>query len=249
MNERLVPADPVRLLLSVDSTDLEKELLRSWEGERPAEGARGQTLAALGLAGAAAGGAAVAAGGSLAPKAAGAGWLAVAKWVTLGVAALGLTVAGLSALRPDRQAEVSAPSNPAPAIVEHLTPAPTAASTAPVETSEARPMAPVATAARAPLARTTRPASDSLSEQIAELDRARAALDGGSPERALRLVDAYEASYPSGALVQEAELLRVEALVRAGNQPDAERAGKRFLAAYPKSPHAARVRALLGNSP
>ncbi len=109
--------------------------------------------------------------------------------------------------------------------------------------------APPATAPRAPVARASRPASESISEQIAELDRARAALDAGSTERALHLVDAYEASYPSGALVQEAELLRVEALVRAGNRPDAERAGKRFLAAYPKSPHAARVRALLGFGP
>jgi outer membrane protein assembly factor BamD (BamD/ComL family) len=67
--------------------------------------------------------------------------------------------------------------------------------------------------------------------------------------RRSRLVDAYEAEYPGGAFTQEAEVVRVDALVREGNRAEAERAGKRFLSAYPKSPHAARVRTLLGYDP
>jgi len=232
-------SDPVRLLASPDATDLERELLGSWSDERPTTSARDKTLAMLGVAGGAAAGAA-AAGGSIAPKAVAAGWIALAKWMTIGLVAVGAAAAGVTALSRRHAPIVSAPVAPAP-------PAPTAAT--PVETT-----APLATAtptqdtpAPTPRAREhVAPAASSITQQIAALDRARAALEQGDAARARKLVDAYEAEYPSGALVQEAELVRIESLVREGKSAEAARAGKHFLGAYPNSPHDARVRSLLG---
>ena len=62
-------SDPIRLLASTDTTDLERELLQSWADERPASAAREKTLALLGVTGGAlAAGSAVSAS-LLAPKA------------------------------------------------------------------------------------------------------------------------------------------------------------------------------------
>jgi outer membrane protein assembly factor BamD (BamD/ComL family) len=91
---------------------------------------------------------------------------------------------------------------------------------------------------------TTTRASD-LASQVAALDRARSALRAGDGARARRLVDDYEARYPSGAFVQEAEIVRIEALLAQGDRPAAQTAAGRFLAQYPSSPHASRVRALV----
>ena len=84
-----------------------------------------------------------------------------------------------------------------------------------------------------------------LTQQVAAVDRARSALDSGDAARARHLVDVYEAEYPTGAFLQEAEVVRIDALVREGNHTEADRVGKRFLAAYPNSPHAVRVEARL----
>jgi hypothetical protein len=50
-------------------------------------------------------------------------------------------------------------------------------------------------------------------------------------------------------LRQEATLLRIEALARAGNGPAAKRLADRFLRAQPNSPHERRIRALVGETP
>ncbi len=230
--------DPVRLLLSDDATDFERDLLRSWEDERPAPGAQDRMFAALGLTTAAAG--VAAASTSLIPKA-GIGWTALLKWLAVGVVAIGATGAGVTISH--RRAHEVAPTIP----VEVISHAVEQSRTAPTPVAIELDNAPASTAA--PRVQSTRPSArpaSSLAEQIAELDRARAALDTGDATRALRVVDGYEAAYPGGALTQEAEALRVDALLRAGNRAEAERAGKHFLATYPKSPHASRVRALLG---
>jgi hypothetical protein len=50
-------------------------------------------------------------------------------------------------------------------------------------------------------------------------------------------------------LRQEATLLRIEALARAGNGPAAKRLADRFLRAHPNSPHERRIRTLVGETP
>ena len=235
--------DPMRLLASVDSTDLEKELLSSWD-ERPSGDARAKTLAMLGVAGATTFAGAATAGASIAPKAAAAGWLAMAKWTAVAVVAVGATAAGIGVATHH---DAAAPVVTATATVQAPAPIVTATATAeqPTKTIEL----PNETAHRAPQTRVAQPAASTLADQVAALDRARAALDGHDGTKARKLVDAYEAEYPGGAFTQEAEVVRIEALSRDGNRAEAERAGKRFLASYPKSPHAARVRTLLGYDP
>lgn len=244
-------SDPVRLLASADATDLERELLGAWSDERPSAAARDKTLAVLGLAGGAAAAAAgttvAAAGSSIAPKAVAAGWLAMAKWVVIGVIAASATAVGIGIVARERGEQRTLDAPPVTNAPLHVVVAPPPSSTV---------VAPSDTAIELP--DTTRlhaqnkiaqPASSSITQQVAALDHARAALDSGDAARAKHLADAYEAEYPSGAFTQEADVVRVDALVREGNRAEAERAGKRFLAAYPKSPHAARVRALLGYDP
>ncbi len=237
-------SDPVRLLASPDTTDLERELLQSWDDERPSSAARDKTLALLGVTGGAivAGGAAV--GGSIAPKAVAAGWLAMAKWTIVSVVALSAIGLGVGYAVRHR-----APETHAIAIAQHVAPAEV---TPPIATNNAVIELPQTTDQNTTTAHVapSRPvASASLNDQIAALDHARAALTAGDASRAKKLVDAYESEYPGGAFTQEAEVVRIDALVHEGNHDGAERAGKHFLAAYPKSPHAGRVRALLGYDP
>ena len=92
------------------------------------------------------------------------------------------------------------------------------------------------------------PTRASLAQEIAMFDHARAALEEGEADRALALLDAYQSRFRAGAFSQEAEELRVQALLRKGDRGRAARVGQRFLAAHPESPHAARVRALLAPS-
>lgn len=247
--------DPKRLLLDPSATEFEKELLESWKSERPTARGRERTLAMLGLAGATTAAAPIAGtvGGAIAPKVATLGWVATAKWAMLGgVAAIGFVAATYPLLHatdpappsvhvaelPAQSAVFVAPRAPSlPAIVDT---APTA-STAPIphaarENPSSLPIA-QAQARAAP--------SASLADQVAELDRARAALDRGEAARTGQLVDAYEARNPDGAFVQEAEVLRIEALELAGDRAGASLAAAHFFAAYPKSPHAGRVHALI----
>jgi hypothetical protein len=236
--------DPTRLLASADSTDLEKKLLSSWD-ERPPHDARAKTLAMLGVAGATTIAGAATAGASIAPKAAAAGWLAMAKWTAVAVIAVGATAAGVGIATRHHDENAT----PAVTVTATVQAPPVVTATATAEEPKTIEL-PTETAHRVP--QTTHaapPASSTLAEQVAALDRARAALDGHDGAKARKLVDAYEAEYPGGAFTQEAEVVRIEALSRDGNRAEAERAGKRFLATYPKSPHAPRVRTLLGYDP
>jgi TolA-binding protein len=88
-------------------------------------------------------------------------------------------------------------------------------------------------------------ASRALGDQVASIDRARAALAAGDAREAVAQTDDNEARFPHGSLLQEATVLRVEALLRLGDRSRAHEVGERFLAAYPTSPHAARVRQML----
>ena len=97
--------------------------------------------------------------------------------------------------------------------------------------------------ASAPTASAQPPVSG-LQAQLSAIDDARAALARGGAAEALRLVDAYDAKFDAPLFAQEATVLRVEALVRA-DPVAARRVGDGFLARWPNSPHATKVRSLL----
>jgi hypothetical protein len=256
-------SDPMRLL-SGETSDFEKELLRSWNAEQPSDAARERVLAIVGAG--AVGGAAAAAtkvGGSIAPKAAVAGATALAKWLaigTIGVVTASATVAYVrhvhrtshsvtTGAAHDVESERSHPPVSGPGATETTPranePAATTAATAPE--SPARSAAPPRRGAGTE--KSAHPGDPALGEQVSALDRARRALSDGDPAAALRELDEDEARFPRGALAEEAEVLRVESLLAAGDRAAAARAGARFLAAHPASPHSARVHALLGQAP
>jgi|GEM_PF-2684213 len=84
-----------------------------------------------------------------------------------------------------------------------------------------------------------RPRSLSVAPEIELLERARAALSGGELDRALGVLDEHARLHPRGALVEEREGLRAVAHCRRG---DPSHVGNAFLARYPTSPTAERVR-------
>jgi outer membrane protein assembly factor BamD (BamD/ComL family) len=85
-------------------------------------------------------------------------------------------------------------------------------------------------------------------DELAPLERARADLRSGRPVDALFSIDLYERNFSPGTFDQEAVVLRIEALLQAGERTKAASIGSQFLASHPTSPHAARVRTLLSPS-
>ena len=69
---------------------------------------------------------------------------------------------------------------------------------------------------------------------------------GSTAAAELAILDGYGSRFAHGVMGPEASILRIEALVNAGDRPAAKRAADAFLRANPKSPYAARVASLLG---
>jgi hypothetical protein len=97
----------------------------------------------------------------------------------------------------------------------------------------------------APSTRAFEAARVKLSDELASLDRARAKLSSGDAGGALSLLDVHQKEYAGGTLAPEAEVLRIRALLGAGNAAAAAARADAFLSANPQSPHAARVATLL----
>jgi outer membrane protein assembly factor BamD (BamD/ComL family) len=84
---------------------------------------------------------------------------------------------------------------------------------------------------------TAGPAALSIRAEIDLLDRARRALSGGAPDRALSLLNEYARRFPRGELRQEVEVVRIEALQARGEDDEAEAAKRRFEERFPNSAH------------
>jgi hypothetical protein len=115
----------------------------------------------------------------------------------------------------------------------------------------ARPSGGVSNAEPPPQVPSSPPARDrerdkSLKSELGYLDEARIALEAHVAPSAMRLLDEYAQQFPSGSMRIEAIVLRIEALLVLGRQSDAQALGNDFLARYPASPAAMRVRFLLG---
>jgi hypothetical protein len=87
-------------------------------------------------------------------------------------------------------------------------------------------------------------APSSLAEQMASIDAVRAALDAGDARAAIVALDRYERAWPSGLFALEAQVLRVEALVKLGDKPAAQRLAAKILEAQPGTPYARRIRSV-----
>jgi hypothetical protein len=97
--------------------------------------------------------------------------------------------------------------------------------------------------------RMSEPSGESLlAQEVAALDEARHALDTGESRAALAALDRYRARFAGGALATDASVLRVKALLSAGDRAGAEREADGILRAAPGSRYAERVRGLLGRA-
>lgn len=104
-----------------------------------------------------------------------------------------------------------------------------------------------------PTGRETEPAVDEATQARQErasrlrdenriLGDARTALRSGNSESALEKLEAMGGQFPDGVLVQEREVLVIEALAKAGKRAEASSRAAAFLRTYPTSPHAAKMR-------
>lgn len=169
-------------------------------------------------------------------------WIAASAVVTATALAVG------SAFRETRSAApsalvlgVSAPrSVPAPPSSASATPP------AVVDTPRAAGSTPSAVVALASPTVASAPRGD-VSREVAFLDAARHALVDGSPSRALGILETLE-QMPRRALVPEATVLRVRALLAEGSVTEARRVAEAYCDAAPSSPQASVLRALIADS-
>jgi hypothetical protein len=231
--------DPVRLRDEAEST-VELLLLAAGTAYRSSDTARAKTLAALGLAGSAAVSAgAVSVAASSVGKASWAG-----KWLLL--SGVGAAVAGpIGYIAWERSHAHTAPAAVvlAPAVAARPTEAPAVASLEPVPTAKNE-VVPSPTPPSIKLEpRTT--ATSALAAELGALDAARSRLSAGDASGALAKLDDYARAYPRGRLVLEAEVLRIDALSRAGQKDQAKKRAESFLRRHPNSVLATRVRGYL----
>ncbi|HEX3777931.1 MAG TPA: outer membrane protein assembly factor BamD [Polyangiaceae bacterium] len=254
--------DLTRLLDEQGTDPLEADLLRLAKNEGPSGESRRRILAGLGVAVAAgtvsqsssAAASSAAASSPSAPKLAS---RAALKWSITGVAAVGAAVAAFLLLRPHAPKTEPAPQITPPAVFEA---APIAPSVATPSTAEPAPNSdsaqvtkledlPTLPDSSATDSSHAAPASSapSLADEVAAIKSAKSALAAGNAADSLQKLDAYRKNFPHGRLTQEASVVRIEALLKSGNQVAANAAADRFLAAHADSPYAARIHTLIGH--
>lgn len=242
----------LRRLRDETDSEVERALLEAGRSYRCSRSTVTKTMAALGLAGSAAVAATgTASAAALSPLAKGIGVKVLIALSAAGVA--GALPIAYRALRPADHgtlvgerahtsgAAASRPSWPAGPVPSEG--AVTGDLDVPAVTAAALP--PRAVASAAPLhTRAARP-SPTLAAEISSLDAARSMLARGKTREALFLLDGYSRGFPRGKLALEAELLRIDALARGGDGPEAGRRARMFLARHPSSVLAARARTYL----
>lgn len=91
-----------------------------------------------------------------------------------------------------------------------------------------------------------KPSAPSPQAEASLLESAMAALKSGAWARALALCERHAREAPDGVLVQEREVIAIEALVRLGRRGDAKARAEKFKAKFPTSTHLLKVEALIG---
>ncbi len=248
-------SDPKRLLEGGEG-DLAK-LLSAGKSEIPDAAQLGALAAKIGIVGGA-GTSAGAAGASGAGGVSGAGSAAAAAAVKTGVAmkiggaAVVVATAAASTAIVATSTSDAPPRTPVGIVAMPSSSADTSpgASTVfrltepPQDPSSAAPPPPAPTSSVA-----GRPAASAVAEgpavEVRLLERAQDALRS-RPAEALALADDHARRFPRGMLVQEREVIAIEALVKAGRVGEAKARAARFKERFPGSSHTRRVDALVG---
>jgi hypothetical protein len=147
--------------------------------------------------------------------------------------AAGVAAAAPAVDAPEPPAQVSKQQQESAAVV-------TPAIAAKPATRSAMPPAPAAEApvsADAPSLQ-----GDSLGSQVSAIREARAAIRRGDPQAAMAAIDQQFPEGQASPLEPEATLARISALCRLGNAAAARRVAEQFLARFPESPLAERMR-------
>ena len=241
-------SDPTRLFDGAGTED-ERRLIGFVRVDTPPSGSLARTLSALGVAGGvlapAAAHATLLAGaaagtGAVAGSGAGVTLVAITKWLAIGLVGGTLTAGAVHIA-----GKTNAPSpRPAPGLAVSATPASRAPTTP--STNQAELTSPPASAN--PTTRESNPPSDTgdnLREELMLLERARRSLAAGRSDDAREALRRHREAFPTGALGEEADVLRIEVLIARGEHGLAEQAGRDFLDTHPASPHAPRVKDLL----
>jgi len=234
-------SDPSRLIDEAGAGTLEGSLLQLARSESPSTDGRRKILAAV----AAAGVATLATSSARATGTPGKGMTAL-KWSVVAAVAVAIPTAVLL-----RGSDEPAPPKAVPSTLK-----------APATEVKATPLEPSGTEAPAPLtlddlptlpseapppgAPAARQAQGSLADEVAQLQKAKLAIKGGSPAQALAELGTYAQRFPRPMLGAEASVLRIEALSQNGDSARAKSLAESFLAKNPNSPYAARLRSLTG---
>ncbi|HET9954198.1 MAG TPA: hypothetical protein VFQ61_06830 [Polyangiaceae bacterium] len=237
--------EPRRLSEEAESP-LEEALLQAGRSYGVSSSSHRRTLMALGLAGTATVSATASGLSAFGEKAlqvfqlGPVKWLAAASIVAAPAAYLGVRAASTSEPTP-----IAAPSEPSGSGDAEIAAAPVIAEAAaspsspPVQAEE--PAVSEVAPNRVPRdGRTARRAT--LSQELQSLDSVRSELARGDVRAALGALDSYARAFPRGRLQLEAEVLRIDALARSGQQELARRRAEAFLRRAPKSVLASRVR-------
>jgi hypothetical protein len=230
-------------LLAAEASDFERRILEAALRKQPSAASSARMARALGVSAAAATTAAAAATrvaeAATAKLTAATGATTIWPWVSVGV--LGLVVAGAVVGPRLWRGTAAAP----PPVIESVT----APQPPPPPVAPAQPSAVVEPAAGGGVSSRTRravPAGAELSEQIALVDAARAALRAGAGDRALEMLRRYQDKFPNGSFRPEATALKVEVLMKVGRAKEARALAARFVADHRGSLLAARVAEVAG---
>jgi hypothetical protein len=228
--------DQLERRLDEDASPLERALLQEGRAYRASEGLHAHTLAGLGL---------TATAGS---AVSGMAWLSARSWTAkllLALSSVTLLLGIPIGYLVLGEGKPSAPSvSPVPtavprsAQVEQTDPGALHAFADPTPsraTDSPSPVPPVPV-------RATTGGSSALRAELAALDAVRSTLANHDPAGALSLLAEYFRSFPRGRLRFEADVLRIDALARAGQTGVARQHAREFLRRHPNSVLTARVR-------
>jgi hypothetical protein len=234
---------PGRLLdRSSDADAFERELLGSIRDVSPPAGAKDETWASINAQIAAVGtaGALSAAAGKATGSAA---WGSLLAKMGVGVAVIGTTVAAGVVWVNRAERPAPAPSVPAVVDVPIASPAEPERATSPDQGEPSTVEQPAAAPARR-VSRTSEvlESPDPLGRESAIVTEARAKLQGGDPRGALATLARLRNGGQSAVLVQEREVITIQALSATGDTEAARRRAKAFVAAHPTSPHTPQMR-------
>jgi hypothetical protein len=227
------------------ATAEERALVAASRSERPSASARTKTLAALGL------GTVITATTVTATTTAAATTTGGIAFGTISkIVAVVLIVGGASggyAWHASQQSKrvVASPTAAHAAAVVPAQPIPAPSQQAPVANAGESIAAPRVVAVRAHSAPSS--SSNTLSLEVAALEKAHAAIAAHDPAAALRALDHYRAQFPGGALSSEETVLRVQATLAQGDKSNAAALAKEFRATHPDSPYGKRVGDLVSN--